>query len=499
MTRRTDSLSLGEKGALCAIALLLGIITLALLAPEANGGELRSSDGVQYERIAFNMVRHGAYDSSRQLTARNNRTPYFRREPGYPLFLASVFALSPEFGALAQSCISDGDCEAAAPVRTRVQWLASFLAAVIVASTFLAAHAWTRSWLLSIAAGLFYLVLLPTDISSILAALLLFVHAVLAAEAWKKPRLVTGAVSGIALGLLVLTKAVFQYWLLGVTLAWATGLWYERSRRRSLLPAGLALLVFAGGLTLPWMTRNAVQAGHFGISGRNGEIFAIRAEYGRMTWSEVRGAFAFYLPSENVTLRAALQRWLEPEAFGYARFERSNPSGFYSRAKTGTGEVAARADQLEPAWRRRENDQAAHDAVLGRAATELIREDWRKHAVLTLAFLARGTFFDTRDYDVGASDGYHRVLWMPVTLVQSLAGQLRYLFLPALGLMLVIAWRRRSFDQGFILLPILYVIGIHAVATHFIPRYAYPVVPLLVLVFSIAVHEVWLCAEGKRH
>ena len=74
------------------------------------------------------------------------------------------------------------------------------------------------------------LVLLPpTDISSILAALLLFAHAVLAAEAWKKPRLVTGAVSGIALGLLILTKAVFQYWLVGVTLAWATGLWWERS------------------------------------------------------------------------------------------------------------------------------------------------------------------------------------------------------------------------------------------------------------------------------
>ena len=55
----------------------------------------------------------------------------------------------------------------------------------------------------------------------------------------------------------------------------------------------------------------------------------------------------------------------------------------------------------------------------------------------------------------------------------------------------------RRFELGFLLLPVLYVFGIHALTTHFIPRYAYPVVPLLVLVFSIAVHEVY-CAPKAR-
>ena len=224
-----------------------------------------------------------------------------------------------------------------------------------VAATFLVTYTWTGSWLVSIAAGLFYLVLLPPlDTSIVIAAFLLFVHAVLAAETWRKPRLVTAVISGLALGLLVLTKAVFQYWLVGVALLWITGLWWDGPRRRALLPAAMALLIGAGILTLPWMVRNAVQVGHFSISGRSGELLAIRAEYGRMTWSEVRGAFAFYLPMKGA-LRDRAMRWLEPEVFGYRRFDRSrsNLAGFYRRTKRETGEVAARADRLDPGWRQR--------------------------------------------------------------------------------------------------------------------------------------------------
>ena len=489
---------MSEKHWLCATAVIFAVFTLALLWPDTDGARIRASDGDQYERIAFNMVRYSRYHVSPRLTETSDAGPYSRREPGYPLFLATVFALSPEFPSLTHACISDSRCAAAAPVRRRVQWLTSFIQAVTVAATFLVTYTWTGSWLVSIAAGLFYLVLLPLDTSIVLAAFLLFVHAVLAAETWRKPRLVTAVISGLALGLLVLTKAVFQYWLVGVALLWITGLWWDGSRRRTLLPACLALLLGAGVVTLPWMMRNALQVEHFGISGRSGEVLAIRAEYGRMTWSEVRGAFAFWLPTNNAAVREAALQWLEPDEFGYRRFDRGNPAGFYRRTKNNTGEVAARADRLDPGWRQR---SLGRDDVLARASAELLREDWLKQAVLTLAFLERGSFFPIRllDHFHGtADDARKRLLWFPVTLIQSLAW-LRYLLLPAVGIMAVVAWRRRRFELGFLLLPVLYVFGIHALTTHFIPRYAYPVVPLLVLVFSIAVHEVWLCAEGKRH
>ena len=475
-----------------------------LLWPEADGGRLRSSDGDQYESIAFNMLRYGVYHASPTAGEGRDLKPYFKREPGYPLFLAAVFALSPEFQSLTRSCIRDTTCQAAAALRQRAQRLTSVIQAVTVASAFLAAYAWTGSWLVSIAAALFYLVILPpSDIASVIAAFLLLVHAVFAAETWRSPRLSTGVISGVALGLLILTKAVFQYWLVGMTLLCAAGLWWERSSRRPvLLRACVALLVGAGAVTLPWMVRNATQVGHFGISGRTGELLAIRAEYGRMTWSEVRGAFAFYLPTRNETLRQEVQRWLEPEVFGYARFDRDNLAGFYRRAKNGTGEVGARANRLVPGWHQRFTDHGVgREEVLTRASTELFWEDWLKHTVLTLVFLERGTFFDTRRYDRlhGVADRTHgRVFEFPVTLIQSLAGKLTYLLLPSLGLMLVVAWRRRSVELGFLVLPILYVMGIHAMATHYLPRYSYPVVPLLVLVFSITAHEAWLSHANRR-
>ena len=490
---------MSEKRRLCATAVIFAVFTLALLWPEADGASMRASDGDQYERIAFNMVRYGRYHVSPRLTETSDAGPYFRREPGYPLFLATVFALSPEFPSLTHACISDGRCAAAAPVRRRVQWLTSLIQAMTVAATFLVAYTWTGSWLVSIAAGLFYLVLLPPlDTSIVLAAFLLFVHAVLAAETWRKPRLVTAVISGLALGLLVLTKAVFQYWLVGVALLWITGLWWDGPRRRALLPAAMALLIGAGILTLPWMVRNAVQVGHFGISGRSGELLAIRTEYGRMTWSEVRGAFAFYLPM-NGALRDRAMRWLEPEVFGYRRFDRSrsNLAGFYRRTKRETGEVAARADRLDPGWRQRVGEWGlGRDDVLARASAELLREDWLKQAVLTLAFLERGSFFPIRHYDRfhgAADDASKRLLWFPMTLIQSLAWLLRYLLLPAVGIMAVVAWRRRSFELGFLVLPVIYVFGIHAVATHFESRYSHPSVVLLVLIFSVAAQEVWLC------
>ena len=97
-------------------------LRLALLAFKRTYNEqwmLDPFEGGQYERIAFNMIHHGQYHDARQLGNGRARPPYVRRAPGYPLFLATVFALSPEFPSLTHACISDTQCDAAVPVRRR--------------------------------------------------------------------------------------------------------------------------------------------------------------------------------------------------------------------------------------------------------------------------------------------------------------------------------------------------------------------------------------------
>ena len=253
-----------------------------------------------------------------------------------------------------------------------------------------------------------------------LAAFLLLGHTAFAAIMWRRPRIVTGVSSGVALGLLALTKAVFQYWLVGIAVVLFTGLWLETDRRRTLLPACVALVLAALAVTTPWMARNAVEVGHFGISGRDGEVLAIRAEYGRMNWSEVPGAFAYWLrefpgiPAHTRVLNS-VRRWLEPET-GYTNFDRDNPDGYYRRAKLMAGAVAARADQIDSEWW---SSQVKCDSVLRQASVELMRVDWRKHVALTPAFAVRGA---------GAMG----------------AGVLGLLVVPAFITVLLVAWKRRD-------------------------------------------------------
>ena len=500
-----------ERVRLATTALLLAMLAVALQWPSLDGTVLPASDREQYENIAFNLARHGEFhDSSRLPEARaaGGLEPYSRREPGYPLYLASVFATSAEFRSLSRTCLSNPRCAAANPLRLRVQRLTAVVAASTVAGVFMAAYALAANWPTAVGAGFLYLVLLlllPKDVPSQLSASLLLAHASLAACMWRRQSVTAGVASGMALGLLALTRAVFQYWLVGTALAAGAALWRDAGRRRALAPACVALVTAAWAVALPWMVRNAVQTGHFGISGRDGEVLAIRAEYGRMTWGEVRGAFAYFLPDVpglGSARRLAL-RWFEPDTFGYSRFDRDHPHGFYQRTKQHTGDVAARADRIDPRWRLADELTEYHvlrDKVLKQAAADLIRTDWLKHTVLTLAFAERGGMFpggSCRATTAPVNARFGALLGWPALLTCRVASASTLLFMPFAAVLLVVAWRRRDVALALLTAPVAYAFGIHAVATHFIPRYSLPLVPTLAVVFAIASRHVWLVCRAR--
>ncbi len=491
---------------LAAVAIALGLYAAALGWLSMGTGVLPASDREQYELIAFNLARHGEFHVSRTLAADladGPLQPYSRRSPGYPLYLAAVFASSAEFRALNQTCISDPACEAADPLRNRVRGLTVALIGATVALAFVTTLALAGNWTVSIATGLLCLLLVPTmtsDIPNVLAGFWLLLHASLAALNWRKPRAALGVPSGLALGALMLTKEVFQYWLVGFAFLLAAAAWLDAGRRRALVAACLAPVLAAAALTLPWMIRNAMVVGHFGISGRDGENVAIRAEYGRMTWAEVRGGFAYYLPDFAVVAgaRDVAMRWLEPENFGYTRFDRENPEGFYRRAKDDTGETAARASLIDPGWR---DSQVATDAALRRASAELMRADWRKHVALTLVFLERAALSiggNCKNAATAAAERAGPAMRMPVRATCALGTVSTPLFLPLACVLLLLAWRRRTYALLLLVSPVAYGFGIHAAATHFIPRYARPLLPLLVVVAAVAAHESWRCIVERR-
>lgn len=490
---------------LAAAAAAFGLCALVLSWTIGSPGLLPAPDHDQYERIAFNMVRHGAFHDSERLPeerAAGDIEPYSFRAPGYPLYLAAVLASHPAREELSQPCFSDAGCEAGRPVFRRARLVTSVLAAVTVVLTFVMTFLLSGSLAVSVAAGVAGLAQIPSlmwDAPSLLAGFFLLGHAALAAQTWRRPRISTGALSGVCLGALALTKAIFQYWLAGAAIVLAAGLCLDPGRRRARLPACSALVIAAWMLTLPWMVRNAVQVGHFGISGRDGEVLAIRAEYGRMTWPEVGAAFAYYFPDAPGArgARALAMRWLEPDEFGYARFDRANPEGFYERAKSDTGDVAARADLVDPGWRA---SQAARDAALRQAAGDLLRTDWLKQAVLTLAFAERGALGAQacRRASDSVTERFGSLPGRSMLLGCGLANGATVLAMPLTGVLLLVAWRRRDAAPALLFLPAAYGFAVYAVATHFIERYARPLLPCLIVLAALAAHQTWRWLRDQR-
>ena len=447
------------------LALVLGGVAVVAGRSGATDGLPQAADPELHGRQAYHLARHGEFrfpgpiepDIPQEAPA----GPYSQTTPGYSAYLAAVFLSVPEFPTLTWPCIRDASCDAGSGVRRRARLVTAIVRGATVSAVVLAAFLFTGRLTPAALAGLVCLVLLQRDTPTLLAGLLLLAHAALAAGTWSRPRLLTGLASGVALGLLALINAAFQYSLIGVPLIWLVGIWLQPERRRSTAPAVAALAVAAWAVTLPWMVRNAMHEGAFGLSGGGGKVLAHRAEYGLMTWSEVRGAFAWFLPPQLSALREPAMRWLAPETYHYARFDRDAEEGFFRRVRNSTGEVAARADLLDPGWRGAV--LARQDAVMRTAAADVYLENWPKQVALTAAFANRGTWG----------------LWLPAT-----------------GLVGFLAWRRRDYALAFLLLPVVWTAAALAIGSHFLERYAYPFIPLSAVVIALALYEAWRWAGG---
>ena len=67
------------------------------------------------------------------------------------------------------------------------------------------------------------------------------------------------------------------------------------------------------------------------------------------------------------------------------------------------------------------------------------------------------------------------------------------------GALLLIAWRRRDAAPALLFLPAAYGFAIYAVATHFIERYARPLLPCLIVLAALAAHQTWRWIGSHRH
>ncbi len=430
------------------LLLLLGILINAAveIEPEPVSGDARQNLTMAYNAFKYGVISDEIIDAP-------DIPPTYRREPLYPIVLAGVLQTLTNSDSLRLQCLLDAK-PACHGILIGLQWFNLGLLLAAALATFLAAQAIignpASSYLVSALVGFspslvaainrFY-----TDLPAALVLLIFSTFLYLTLTQRKGWLFAVGA--GLAFGALMLIKAIFFY--LGVVLG--VGFTIAAGWRRSWQPVKVAVVVLLTAYAIAgiWMTRNYIRFGEPAISGRSGEILAIRAEFSKMTWREYRASFLAYTPQYG---KPILKRFFRPE--DYRRFDRENPDGFYRRTKN---RIAALRDG--------DGAYSAIEAQLEAESIALIKRNWLKHLALTATFAYQGAFIK---------------LFPENSLVPT---RLFYIASLLIGLYLALRWRNGA--MLMFLLPSFYSYGIHAVATHYIPRYSEPLIPCLAIALAV--------------
>lgn len=424
-----------------------------------------SGDSLAYVELAHNLTEGNGFALEGK--------PYYRRDLGYPAFIALTHAA--DLRRVTFDCVRDSpEC---ASIRSSMKIGNIWLTSVLVVATGLTALLISGSVLAGLAAALvmaasswwqWFAIDQPN--SEPLAALLVLVHSAALSCMFQvssqRKRAVAGAVSGLALGLLVLTKAVFLYWLYLLLMVGAVVLLRMPVLRKATAVALLIPVVIAGG----WMLRNAHYFGDFAVAGRDGEVLTIRAAFLEMTWSEFRAGFFAFGPDYPRWVVGSLPR---PADSDVARFDRSNPVGFYQTGKRETREAELKGSVGD----------------LRASGMDRIAAEPLKYAAHTVLFAWRAAFPTIFRYRQGPS---HDPSFTVAAWVR-LAGMGSLLFLALYSVV------RKRWDMIVFVLPALFSWGIHAAATHAIPRYSAPIVPVMIVGVALVgcLMVVWLIRDLK--
>ena len=468
------------------LSMLLIFSFLVVLWASQVSGTAVDTDAAANVRMAVNLRHNGVIS----LDAASPHDPSMYREP-LPVFVISisVAAVDAIMGpAPAQEYLSGKRVRALK--YQNVVWMALLSVAVL-----LSVHAFTGSHYLALLAVVLTskaLPLMPSGLgvrglrlddlfTELDAAALLTCGSLLIAVGLRHRRLALLVAAGVVFGLLALVKASFLYIFIGLVATLPilhAILQRDRGRIRTMVEVGVLSLAFAGVVS-PWMVRNQINFGEFQISERGGLILYTRAIKDSMTADEYRASFYYWAPRE---LRSAVGHMLGlgradfQEAGRYRRLNSANGSDFHARDMT--AEESGRPDEAISFFRQaraervhlaRELGRAGSQNALGEAddvlmqrAIAMIRGSPGRHLALTMPFLWRGAFIP-----------------FPVLL---------------LGLSVAV-WARRP-DLLAYLLPSLGAVMFHALATHYIPRFSLPMVPVCIV--AAAVTSSWLFAAIRN-
>jgi hypothetical protein len=457
------------KRPLSTHAIVLALLLTALF-PYWNGridGREITKDARQNLASAFNVANHGVFSATDPTL---EITPTREREPLAPVVVAGFIKILEAFkGPLEYQTLRSGH---------GARWvkLSNLLWCVIISiGIYAAVNILTGSLLFAVAATVFsaqYIAVnrLLTEAPAQGFLLLLSIFSVLMI---RSPRPAYFCAAGLSLGALVLTKAAFLYVGIALFLALAAWLALDKINGRLQRNSIIGFFIFAlsaTALIAPWSARNYYHFGSPSLAERGGAVLYIRALKNEMTWLEYAGGFYAWAPYTWAKV-------LLGETLGFTKgdLEKGNRLQRLNRSIPGDREHAAagRPDLATSYYRRALAERSrirmefasqghsapggAADQVLERRAMQKILEKPLSHLSTVPLFLWRG--------------GTLPLLLVSLAVAIGLSGQRRIEALAfASGSMAMVAF------LGF--------------ATHYIPRYSDPAMPILVVLTTVLLYHV---------
>jgi hypothetical protein len=378
-----ETKGLERKVARAGVRTAFGLLIFAVLAVAITSKptkRLNDFDQSFYLTIAFDLLRHGVFsngvfDDTDSTVAPPPPGMFFG--PAYPVLVAAVIKLDPRFASAVECAVesnhrkrSGETCDIYA---RPIHLLHAFLLALGVLAIACAAELIFRRPLVFYGSGVLAAVaLLPeADLFSYImteSTTFALYGVAAAATVWglKTGRRMAWLAAGLFLGLLVLTRP--SYLVLApviVSLVVLAG-WFVGSDRKTV---AVGVLAFCAGFALavgPWVARNAVSVGKWGLTEEYGAASVIeRFAFNQMTTREFALAFPYCVPGIGPSL---VERLAGPDAM--ARFDWRDPKGFFSEGRARRVALVAQHGRLDP--------------VIGELAREELRTNWWRYLLTTL-------------------------------------------------------------------------------------------------------------------
>ncbi len=454
----------GKKRLLYLIIFLIFIVSVFSTNYIMISNDVPVKDAGEYLLMAYNFEKYGTFSLETRDIPDPEPTAY--REPVFPAYMAFCILINPAINNMDRETLFKEGNFYIKVMQIPVLLILSFLVFYIV---FLITKNPVTSFITLFLVGTS--MTLSDTVSRLLSenisALLIILTAIFFYKLITQKKIIFFILSSISLGILILDKAVFLYFIF---IAFIFLLIYYLKTKfctKKIFITGLLIFILTSSI-IPgaWMARNYYHFGHFALTGRGGIVLLVRAEKNLMTPKEYLASFFYWSPSEKVRTLILSKILSEKD---YERLDRSNKNSFYyqvTRVELGVKNVPE-TNTISPEYTTFEKD-----SELRKKAIDLILKHPIRHILAIPQFVWRGLFPES---------GF--LIDLPGSTEFKIANNnILNLFISfSFFYMFIFSIRKKMWNLFAFLLPGIYLFSINSLMTHNIARYSAPIIPVLII------------------